>query len=643
MGRQAAVGPGDSVSRYQRELAALSATYREASAWDTEPLARVVGALVTQGLRVVGSGGSYSLATFCARLHTYYSRQVAFAATPLDIVQTPYVHATGLFCLTASGSNKDIRAAFEAAALAETKPTAALCLAKDSPIKALSERYAYTDVIEAPLDIESDGFLAVNSVLAVCILLARAYRSVLLKGKAMPDTFESLMAQVNLGPDFDEQLMRTLEKRRTISVLYSPTLAAAATDLESRFIEGALGNLHSADWRNFGHGRHHWLAKRADETGIIALVDERDVSLARRTLDTIPAEIPRVSVTFSGDADIQAMGALVMALKIAGAAGEAIGIDPGRPGVPEFGRKLYGLGPRLARQSLYEASVQRKIRVAPEIEGLFRSRYPSVVGGISAARACGIVLDYDGTLCDRRRRFDPLDHRVAESLKALAATGSVIGIATGRGQSAGAMLTSIFPRDAWSRVLIGYYNGAIIAPLGALLQPEDERTEIATRVGERLQGWFPQAKIDVRNCQVSANGFHHGHLATIAHTAARLLAGEDLPSYVVCSSHSIDVLLTGYRKDAVVDAVRAAAGHDDGRVIRIGDRGSWPGNDFDLLSDSLGLSVDEVSRDPDRCWNISPPGLVGPQATLYYLDRLVSSDGQLKLDLEEERREALQH
>jgi hypothetical protein len=112
---------------------------------------------------------------------------------------------------------------------------------------------------------------------------------------------------------------------------------------------------------------------------------------------------------------------------------------------------------------------------------------------------------------------------------------------------------------------------------------------------------------------------------------------------VVCSSHSIDVLLTGYRKDAVVDAVRAAAGHDDGRVIRIGDRGSWPGNDFDLLSDSLGLSVDEVSRDPDRCWNISPPGLVGPQATLYYLDRLVSSDGQLKLDLEEERREALQH
>lgn len=633
---------GGILSRYQRELAALSATYREAGTWDTGPLARALGELATQGLRVVGSGGSYSLATFCARLHTHCTGQAAFAATPLDVVQTPYVHATGLLCLTASGSNKDIRAAFEAAALAETKPTAALCLTKESPIKALSGLYAYTDVIEAPLMIEPDGFLAVNSLLAACVLLVRAYRSVILKREPVPDSFESLMAQVDAGPDFDDLLRRVLE-RRTISVLYSPSLAAAATDLESRFVEGALGNLHSADWRNFGHGRHHWFAKRAEETGIIAFVGASDGSLARRTLETIPAEIPRVSMTFSGDVDVQAVAALVMALKIAGAAGEAIGIDPGRPGVPEFGRKLYSLGPRVTRPSVSEASVQRKIRVAPEIEDIFRSRYPSVIAEITSARACGVVLDYDGTLCDRRRRFDPLDIDIAEGLKALAATGTVIGIATGRGQSAGAALASIFPRDVWSRVLVGYYNGAVIAPLGTPLEPENERAGLAPSVGEHLQAWFPQAKIEVRNCQVSVTGFRHGQLTAIAHTASRLLSAENLPSYVVCSSHSVDVLLTPYRKSSVVDAVRAVAGNPRGRVIRIGDRGTWPGNDFDLLSDHLGLSVDEVSRDPDRCWNLSPPGLMGPQATLYYLQRLVSSDGQLRLDLGEGHRESQQH
>jgi hypothetical protein len=252
--------------------------------------------------------------------------------------------------------------------------------------------------------------------------------------------------------------------------------------------------------------------------------------------------------------------------------------------------------------------------------------------------------DCRATLCDRRRRFDPLDDDIASSLKALAATGTVIGIATGRGQSAGVALQSIFPRDTWPRVLVGHYNGAVIAPLGAELEAGTEHACIAAEVGKCLQAWFPQAKVDVRNCQVSANGFRHGQLTAIAHTAARLLAAGKLPSYVVCSSHSIDVLLTPCRKSSVVDAVRAAASDSNGRVIRIGDRGMWPGNDFDLLSDRLGLSVDEVSRDPDDCWNLSPPGLVGPQATRYFLQRIVGCDGGLlRLDLKEGRRESAQH
>ncbi len=628
------------LTRYQRELLALAATYQSSSAWDVEALARLLATLAPQGLRVVGSGGSYSLATFCARLHSHFTGQGAFAATPLEVVQTPHLHGMGLLCLTASGRNKDIRAAFEAAALAETKPTAALCLADGSPIKELNAQYTFTDLIEAPLDIEADGFLAVNSLLAVCILLARAYRLATQCFVPLPDSLDGLMAHVDTGTDFDVDLRRVLE-RKTVSVLYSPTLAAAAIDLESRFVEGALGNLHAADWRNFGHGRHHWIAKRGDQTGILALVSQRDISLARRTLAAIPAEIPRTIICFSGDTDVQAIGALTIALKVAGIAGEMIGIDPGRPGVPEFGRKLFGLGPRVTRQTAGEIAVLRKIRAAPEVADVFRSRYPEVEERIANARACGIVLDYDGTLCDRRHRFDPLDDQMAESLKAIAATGTIIGIATGRGQSAGTILQTIFPRDAWSRVLVGYYNGAVILPLGTSLDVAFESDPIAIKVGQRLQVWFPQAKIDVRHCQVSASGFGCCQLPAIAHSASRLLAAEDLPSYVVCSSHSIDVLLTPYRKSAVVDAVREAGGDSNGQVIRIGDRGMWPGNDFDLLSDPLGLSVDEVSRDPDNCWNLAPPGLLGTQATLHYLQRLVGcSGGLLRLNLMKTREES---
>jgi fructoselysine-6-P-deglycase FrlB-like protein len=210
------------LTRYERELAALPATYERACAWHVEPLARLIAALSTQSLRVVGSGGSYSLAAFCARLHTLHTRQSAFAVTPLEVAHVPYLHGAGLLCLTASGRNKDIRAAFELAALAETKPTAALCLAKDSPIKALSVRYGFTDVVEAALDIEADGFLAVNSLLASCVLLARAYRTASGRSDRLPPTFENLMAHMDCGAerDFDIQLRSVLE-RKTISVLYS--------------------------------------------------------------------------------------------------------------------------------------------------------------------------------------------------------------------------------------------------------------------------------------------------------------------------------------------------------------------------------------------------------------------------------------
>lgn len=102
----------------------------------------------------------------------------------------------------------------------------------------------------------------------------------------------------------------------------------------------------------------------------------------------------------------------------------------------------------------------------------------------------------------------------------------------------------------------------------------------------------------------------------------------------LCSAHSVDIILGDFGKSAVVDAVRRAAGVPDGPILRIGDKGQWPGNDVDLLADPFGISVDEVSEDLESCWNFAPAGILGPQATLYYLNRLSEdSDGRLVLAL----------
>ena len=88
------------------------------------------------------------------------------------------------------------------------------------------------------------------------------------------------------------------------------------------------------------------------------------------------------------------------------------------------------------------------------------------------------------------------------------------------------------------------------------------------------------------------------------------------------SSHSIDIIVKPYASK--LNLVKACNELNNKRGLLttslcIGDRGQWPGNDFELLSSPFSLSVDEVSRDPDTCWNLSPLGLKNDKACLEYL------------------------
>src|SRR5207248_669568 len=62
-----------------------------------------------------------------------------------------------------------------------------------------------------------------------------------------------------------------------------------------------------------------------------------------RTLAHVPADVPvlRLKIPFRGTT--AGVAALAQALFVVGSAGLARRIDPGRPGVPGFGRKIYHL------------------------------------------------------------------------------------------------------------------------------------------------------------------------------------------------------------------------------------------------------------------------------------------------------------
>ena len=65
-------------------------------------------------------------------------------------------------------------------------------------------------------------------------------------------------------------------------------------------------------------------------------------------------------------------------------------------------------------------------------------------------------------------------------------------------------------------------------------------------------------------------------------------------------------------------------------ILSIGDKGRWPGNESELLKETLSLSVDEVSYSPETSWNLCPAGMRGAQGTLYYLRRLKRKNGTMR-------------
>ena len=624
---------------YRRELAGLDGVYRAARGMDVAPLCAVVERWADRPMLMVGSGGSFSTATFAADLHESATGQLARPATPLEVISKANRDA-GLVCFSASGRNQDIITAFRIAATRELEPLSALVLAEHPPLQKLGTKFGYADVVCMGHRLFKDGFLAVASLVGSSMLLIRAYRAVFGRSeKDLPEGVVELVQQVTSFAGLDDirvEVDRVMHGRSYVSVLYSSELAAAAVDLESRFVEAALGALHIADIRNFGHGRHFWMARKAQKTCVLALISERQEDLGTRTISLLPDGVTTLPVHFRGSTDVQAMAGLVVGLFATESAAGFADVDPGKPGVPPFGRRLYHLKPKLERSrpaDLNRAAALRR-KGARSDDPLWIARYQHALETINSSRYEALVVDYDGTLCDSRNRAGPLSTEIAEELTRLGDQGAVLGLATGRGPSAAIELRASLPTRLHDRVLVGYYNGAAIRRLTDREDPVIESPcGVSSLVTELKNDTMLSGRVRSNAVQIST-GIRQGTRMEAGAEQVRLLMREiGVDAEVVTSGHSIDVCLAGQSKEDLVRAIRVSFGLGEGPVLRIGDRGRPPGNDWRLLDDPFGLSVDEVSGHPMHCWSLTPAGIKGVQATSHYLRHLrwSSRGGRIRL------------
>lgn len=639
---------------YATEMSKLAETFSWAISCDITALRQAVRTAGLSSLMAIGSGGSLTAAHALASLHRRWTGHLAAVATPLEAIFEPISSATSSWLVSAGGSNVDIIAAFHALVAREPRQLAVMCGKADSPLSAAALAHPFTDLVVYPPPAGKDGFLATNSLLAFVTLLTRAYAAEFDQGdSSFGEESSALLALLCDAERWDQwkTLLQPAWGRATTLVLHGPTTRIGAVDLESKFTEAALGNLQIADFRNFAHGRHHWLAKRADESAVIAFVSAADEELALKTLDLIPTSIPQVRLPIAGSPESAMLASLFAALKITGWAGEARDLDPGRPGVPDFGRKLYHLAlPKLPRRSGAQSmrdddvvAIERKAgQPVARLEGQENLPWWSESLGafrhrLKEARFAGAILDYDGTLVDSRSRFDPPSDAIAAELSRILLSGGRIGVATGRGVSVRRDLRTVVPRDCWDRVLIGYYNGAELGLLSDDAVPDSTETvcEELSAVAGALRSQTELVDIASqtdRRYQITLEARRpttEGRLWDLAQQTLLLTAQRHLS--VTRSSHSVDVVAPNVTKLNVLQ--RLQADHPGTNWLAIGDRGRWPGNDYELLKTPHALSVDELSVDSETCWNLAPRGQRGVEVTLIYLRALVSEGASLRFDL----------
>ncbi len=612
---------------FQRELDLIPATIEWALGQDTSSLRHtLLRELGPHNLITIGSGGSLVAAEFAALLHETTSGRLARSATPLEatVRQTP--RNTAALLLSASGSNADILQAASLLPELGYEAMASLCTRAGSRLgTAMTSRGGM--VHEFPIPSGRDGFLATNSLIATLVLLYRAST----ESPSAQSADESFSSPDSVTFEGTEKAL----DNRTLIVLGQGWAAPAAKDFETRFSEGGLANVTFTDPRNFAHGRHNWLAHHSEDTAVVSLETQISQAEAARILKFLPEGIDLLRVKSHRNGPAATIDLIVAVMKLTGTAARLRGIDPGRPSVPKFGRRMFRAGATRYtgfREAPSMAKKRKALSLSPhEKRDEITTALNEFVHKLKTARFAGLVIDYDGTLCARNQRLEPLAQEICTELNRLLAEDVSLGVASGRGSSLQARLREALDSRYWDRVVVGLYNGAKVTKLSDdIVDDEQPMPNELAEAYSRLTPLEPTLglKTVVRPHQISVRPVGWIDPFNLRTIIMEQLAGFNGVS-VLASSHSVDIVSDHTSKTVVADALHPER---PGCTLRIGDQGAVGGNDFELLNTGLSLSVDRVSSNLETCWNLGQPGISGPALTLQYLQALRGRDGHLCVD-----------
>lgn len=626
---------------FAEKLDHLAATVSLAASQDHGALACAMTARGPGFATAVGSGGSAITASYFAACRRTLGFGPTWVTTPADFVLTGE-NATGgaVWLFSGSGDNTDIVAAYDRATAMRIPDLFVLTSRKDGE---LGHR-ATKDLFLAACGAEKDGFLATHTLAAGMTALLTAADLAAGGQGASPGQRLAAAAAGVLDPEARARVAEALSSLRltdSLFVLHDPRLAPAALAIETSAWEAALCPVQRVDFRNFAHGRHVWAAHRPGNVFVLALTSFETRAMWSEIEARLPAAVRRLELDAGGCGRFATAVSVFSALAVVEGMGKALGVDPARPGVSDFGRDLFASG-----------SLQDMVRRLPaplRAKRLAVDKYDSQDAAQLDLEAChaairatwaetpisGLVLDFDGTLVATHARTRPIGREIGVALRRLISQGLRLGIATGRGGSASHQLRRTLTKSIQGDVLIGYYNGACILPLDQDL--ETSRPPVAPEISAAvawLTSVYGLAAEKIHNSCVQLT-LQRTDVPDVGALDEALRSAGCSGLRLVQSGHTVDICLAATCKTLVVAALASRWGLDDSSILRVGDSGAPQGNDHDLLGSEMGVSVGELCGRARQGWPMFGPPIAGPDAVLRLLLALRPTEpGRFQIDLD---------
>jgi len=607
---------------FLNELKNIDDTFSFFYNYSTEAIYKVLDCFNKYPALAIGSGGAFSVAKAFEIFNQRCCQQsITKAITPVELLNyESLLYDSTIVLFTAGGNNPDTVNTFRFLSTNPSKCFLTLCTNDRAKIRKIEP---YTNIWGTSLPGGKDGFLAVNSIVAMIIAL----------GKAFYKYSNSNFYQLNRDLCYNQAVkgLANLEwqKVKTIFVLHAGIATPAAYDMESKFSEAGIVNVQLVDYRNFAHGRHHWLSVHED-TAVIALYGPNENLIAKKTLNILPAKIQRICIETCENNINGVLELFYQVFEFTYRAGVARSLDPGRPHVAEYGKKLYHISynpytTKKKKNIQLEIAVARKVNKKSALHDSYHNALSRFIENITSTCFESVVFDYDGTLTKGKKLHDDIIPYLQKFLD----NGIKLGFATGRGKSIHSDLRNALPKKScWEKIVIGYYNGGDIDYLSsnppniaieanpslALLQKE-----LSLLLGSYLKTELRPKQL---TCLLDINNLELTEIIMIACSKY-----SDIKAY--CSGHSIDIVPLSSSKCNVFQYMGS-----ENSTLALGDSGQLGGNDFELLSSKYSLSVKNVSKSMNTCWNIAPHGMEYVDATIYYLESIVFlNNGTFKLSI----------